>query len=68
MYCLKCNKHLSECTCGDIEERLDSLNDVLVYKKCKLCGKHYSQCQYDTPEWESSNPDFPLPEEAADEY
>lgn len=25
MYCMKCDKHLSECECPDIEERMASL-------------------------------------------
>lgn len=27
MYCTKCNKHIIECTCLDIEERLKKLQE-----------------------------------------
>jgi hypothetical protein len=27
MWCMKCNKHLSQCECPDLEERLNSLRD-----------------------------------------
>ncbi len=31
MYCMKCNKHIVDCSCSDIEERLKELqkNDVI---------------------------------------
>ncbi len=31
MYCIKCNKHIVDCSCPDIEERLKELqkNDVM---------------------------------------
>jgi hypothetical protein len=28
MFCTKCNKHLSECTCPDLKERLEKLKKV----------------------------------------
>jgi hypothetical protein len=57
MYCVKCNNHIGECTCGDIKERLASLNNSphFVYKKCRICGKHYSLCQCSEPDWTSSH-------------
>lgn len=54
MWCMKCNKHLSECTCLDLEERLDRavVAGAFVYKYCKKCGKHYARCKCEKPEWE----------------
>jgi len=54
MWCMKCNKHLSECDCPDLEERLNSIasKGVFAYKCCKKCGKHYERCRCDNPEWE----------------
>lgn len=52
MWCTKCGNHLSKCTCGDIDERLASLNsDLMVYKKCAKCGKHYDRCKCEKPEF-----------------
>lgn len=53
MWCLKCNKHLSQCTCSDLEERLDKAvaAKTLIYKYCKLCGKHYERCKCEKPEY-----------------
>jgi hypothetical protein len=44
MFCGICKNDLWECTCGDIDERLASLSDVLVYPKCTACGKHMARC------------------------
>jgi len=54
MWCMKCNKDLSECTCPDLEERLDRavVGGGFVYKYCKKCGKHYARCKCEKPEWE----------------
>ena len=53
MWCMKCNKHLSECICGDIEERLDQVaaKGYFAYRKCSRCGKHYSRCNCENPEY-----------------
>lgn len=53
MFCMKCQKDLSQCTCADLEERL---NDAVaeggfVYRYCKLCGKHYEKCKCKKPIW-----------------
>jgi len=57
MWCMKCNKHLSQCTCPDLEERLDSAvsASVFAYKFCKKCGKHYERCKCKNPKWEIKN-------------
>ncbi len=57
MYCAKCQNHISECTCGDMDERLASLNGSkhFVYRKCLKCGKHYDRCKCKNPEWGLSN-------------
>lgn len=54
MWCMKCNKHLSQCTCPDLEERLNKavLGGGFVYKYCKNCGKHYERCKCEKPEWQ----------------
>lgn len=53
MECGKCEKHLSKCTCPDLEERLDSAvaAGVFVYKYCILCEKHYERCKCAQPVW-----------------
>ncbi len=53
MWCMKCNKDLSQCICGDIEERLNQVasGGNFAYKKCDKCGKHYSRCKCDKPEF-----------------
>jgi antirestriction protein len=57
MYCMKCNNSIGSCTCGDMEERLASLVDsnVLIYRKCLKCDKHYESCRCDNPEWGTSD-------------
>ncbi len=53
MICLSCNKHLSECKCEDLEERLDSAvaDGYFAYKYCKICKKHYERCRCKKPDW-----------------
>jgi uncharacterized protein with PIN domain len=53
MWCCKCDKELSECTCPDIKERLASLSKspYLATRWCKKCDNHYSQCKCAEPEW-----------------
>lgn len=57
MFCCKCNTHISECVCGDIEERLALLNHNphVIYKRCRTCGKHYALCKCKTPVWGTSH-------------
>jgi len=56
MWCCKCNNDLSNCTCSDLDERLASLAGAknVVFKRCKLCGKHYARCKCENPEWEAT--------------
>lgn len=53
MYCAKCQKDLSKCTCPDIKERLASLKNspYLAMKWCVKCDNHYSQCKCESPEF-----------------
>jgi len=53
VWCVRCDKHLSQCTCPDLEKRLDKAVEMgaLVYKYCKLCGKHYERCKCENPEY-----------------
>jgi len=53
MWCCKCNKDLSQCTCPDLKERLDkaAAKGKFVYKCCKICGQHYERCKCEKPEF-----------------
>ena len=53
MWCCKCDKDLSECTCPDLKERLGRAvaGGHVVYRKCVKCGEHYSRCKCLQPEW-----------------
>ena len=57
MWCVKCNNHLSQCTCSDLEERLNRAvgGGNFAYKSCKKCGKHYERCKCKNPEYEIKN-------------
>ena len=57
MYCMKCGNHISECNCGDMDERLASLNNDpnFIYRKCRMCGKHYDRCKCENPDWTTSH-------------
>jgi len=37
--------------------------EFLVYRKCKLCGKHFARCRCKTPIWTTNLGDKYLPEE-----
>ena len=56
MWCMKCKKHLSECVCDDLDERLGSLKNSgnVIYKMCRKCGLHYDRCKCVDPEWTTS--------------
>ena len=53
MWCCKCQKELSECTCADLQERLSSVaaGGLFVYRYCRKCGKHYAKCRCPEPIW-----------------
>ena len=53
MWCMKCNKDLSECVCDDLDERLASLNNSphFIYRRCAICGLHYDRCKCENPDW-----------------
>ena len=57
MWCMKCQKHLSECSCTDLEDRLNSAvgKGSFVYKYCITCGKHYERCKCSNPIWRIKN-------------
>jgi hypothetical protein len=57
MFCGKCQSELSECTCPDLEERLNKAVDagVFVYRYCKICNKHYERCKCKKPIWDVKN-------------
>jgi len=54
MFCMGCKNDLSQCTCPDLEERLDDtvLKGRFAYRRCKKCEKHYARCKCEDPEWE----------------
>ena len=61
MYCMKCQNDLADCTCSDIQERLNEIaaGGHFVMRVCMLCGKHYAKCECHDPEWTTSeNPDW----------
>jgi uncharacterized protein with PIN domain len=62
MFCMKCQHALANCTCDDLEERLASLNNSpnFIYKKCRICGKHYARCKCEKPDWTTSHDDKEL--------
>jgi len=53
MFCGKCQNSLIDCTCLDLEERLDKavVSGMFVYRYCKTCGKHYARCKCNNPVW-----------------
>jgi len=59
MWCGVCQKNLSECTCEDLEERLQKVSNSLAtkgsggfaYKRCRKCEKHYTKCRCEQPEF-----------------
>lgn len=57
MWCVKCQKHLSQCTCPDLEERLNSAvkDGSFAYRYCKICDKHYERCKCKKPIWGIKN-------------
>ena len=53
MLCTKCGNQLNNCTCDDLEKRLDKAVDsgFFEYKKCCLCKKHYARCKCEEPKF-----------------
>ena len=53
MFCLRCQNDFSECTCGDLHERIAAVahGGHFAYRACKKCGLHYSKCRCDEPDW-----------------
>jgi len=53
MWCMKCNHNLADCSCPDLQERLQSVtkNANFAYKKCAKCNLHYAKCKCEQPEW-----------------
>lgn len=59
MYCCRCQTHVSDCTCPNIDERLQLLRNggIFLSKWCNLCNKHYSRCNCPVPSWRYDAPD-----------
>ena len=53
MFCCKCQNDLANCICEDKEERVNSImgSPSIVCRICQKCGKHYSLCKCEHPEW-----------------
>lgn len=51
MFCGKCSKHVGNCTCPDIRERLESLarSPRLAVDWCSRCDEHHARCRCDSP-------------------
>lgn len=49
MFCQRCSNHVTDCTCGDIEERLASLSEHPNFEtdRCGGCQEHPSDCTCD---------------------
>lgn len=52
MFCNNCENHLSNCTCEDLEKRLDEAvaSGHFDYNKCVKCEKHYARCRCKEPQ------------------
>jgi len=61
MFCKKCEKEIKDCECLDIEERLQ--NSGMLYRICKICGKHYYRCKCEYPIWTANLENNYLPGE-----
>lgn len=46
MFCTRCQNHVVDCTCGDIEERLGRLADHpnFATNRCETCREHRQDC------------------------
>ncbi len=53
MYCTKCNKHLGDCECPDIQERLAAIGNSrhVAVKWCRTCDKYYAKCECVAPDF-----------------
>ena len=58
MWCMKCNHNLADCSCPDLQERLQSVvkSSNFAYKKCAKCNLHYSKCKCSQPKWVIEGP------------
>ena len=52
MYCHGCENNVKDCTCEDLEKRLDEAvqSGHFDYNKCLMCGKHYARCRCEKPQ------------------
>lgn len=54
MYCMKCNHHVANCTCPDIQERLAGIGGAGTHtaaKFCRKCNQHYARCKCAEPDF-----------------
>lgn len=65
MWCARCRHDLSDCTCPDIDQRLQDLakEGKFVYRMCGICGRHYDRCRCPDPLWGRSDEVFQGQEE-----
>lgn len=65
MWCTQCQKELSNCTCLDLQDRLNGLrNSNVIFRKCLICNQHYSKCKCNHPIWGSTDNKKPIVIEA----
>jgi len=51
---MKCNKHVGDCDCPDIQERLSGLGGAgtnTAVKVCRKCEQHYARCKCPEPDF-----------------
>lgn len=51
MWCGKCDKHLSQCVCEDLPERIKAIgaSGAVVLHFCSGCGDYYARCKCQPP-------------------
>ena len=53
MFCIKCSKEISDCTCPDINQRMKEASNspYISMRWCAKCDSHYSKCKCENPDW-----------------
>ena len=51
MYCTKCSKDISSCTCPDLDQRLEAIGGSchVILTFCSGCGSHAARCKCPHP-------------------
>ena len=58
MFCSQCSNDLADCSCTDLQERLQAAaqSPHFAYKKCSICGNHYAKCSCKVPKYVIEGP------------